>query len=88
MAFQPFEVAMAMAILVLALEMLTGAFVFLSFSTALFAVTGAEVFFRDFSFKRDVLIFATVSVATFIGLRLAFRTKGDTMITKNDINDY
>jgi membrane protein implicated in regulation of membrane protease activity len=88
MALHPFEQTLILAVFVLALEMLTGAFVCLSFSIGLFAVAGVEFLFSNFDFTRDILFFAIIAVTTFVGLRLAHRAKGDTKIAEKDINDY
>jgi membrane protein implicated in regulation of membrane protease activity len=84
----PFELTLILAAIVLALEMLTGALVFLSFSVGLFAVAGMEFLFSNFNFSRDILFFAIIAVMTFVGLRLTLRAKGDTKIAEKDINDY
>lgn len=86
--FQPFEFTLVLAVILLVAEVFAGAFVFLSFSVALFCVATAEFFFRGFSLGRDTLIFVLVTGAVFIGLRLIFRTKGDTKVAKGDVNEY
>ncbi len=85
---QPFEVTLALSVVLLIVEMFSGAFVFISFSAALFIVSMVQFILHNFSPYRDVSIFIVVTVASFLGLRLTFKAKGDTKACKGDINEY
>jgi membrane protein implicated in regulation of membrane protease activity len=88
MILHPYEVALALAIGLLAVEMLTGALFFLSFSIGMFLVAGAEFFWSDFSLGRDVFLFVAGAFVPFIGLRVFFRGKGDSKVVDGDVNEY
>ncbi|WP_156150634.1 NfeD family protein [Hyphomicrobium sp. 99] len=88
MNLQPYEVALILGVVILALEMITGVFICLSLAIGLFSVALVEFLSQNFYLERDVLIFALVAMAAFIGLRLTFRSKGDVKIAREDVNDY
>lgn len=88
MNLQPYEVALILGVVILALEMMTGVFICLSLAIGLFSVALTEFLSDNFYLERDILIFAVVAMAAFIGLRLTFRSKGDVKIAREDINDY
>ncbi|MBY0560276.1 hypothetical protein [Hyphomicrobium sp.] len=88
MDLQPYEVALILGVVILALEMLTGVFICLSLAIGLFSVALTEFLTQNFHLERDVLIFAVVAMGAFIGLRLTFRSKGDVKTTREDVNDY
>lgn len=88
MNLQPFEVALILGVVILALEMLTGVFICLSLAIGLFSVALTEFLSDNYYLERDILIFVVVAMSAFIGLRLAFRSKGDVKISRKDVNDY
>lgn len=88
MDLQPYEVALILGVVILALEMLTGVFICLSLAIGLFSVALTEFLSQNFHLERDVLIFAVVALGSFIGLRLTFRSKGDVKTAREDVNDY
>jgi membrane protein implicated in regulation of membrane protease activity len=84
----PFEIALGAAVVLAALEVITGTFVLLGFCVGCLAVAAAEALSGDFSVGRDTLVFASVAVTAIIILRLAFARSGDSTISKGDVNDY
>ena len=86
--FHPFEFFLTIAVIVLALELVTGFFVCLSFSIGLFLVAGAEIIFYRFNLERDVLLFAVGSIISFIAFRIVFRGNEDNKANEGDINEY
>lgn len=85
---QPFEISLIVAALFLLVEMLTGTFVFLSFSIATFVISIFEFCFNGFSLKRDLLTFVVLTIISAIVLRFFFRAKGDTKVAHEDVNKY
>lgn len=88
MDLQPYEVALILGVVILALEMLSGVFICLSLAIGLFSVAMVEFLSQNFHLERDVLIFVVVALGSFIGLRLTFRSKGDVKTAREDVNDY
>lgn len=88
MDLQPYEVALILGVVILALEMMTGVFICLSLAIGLFSVALTEFLSQNFHLERDVLIFVVVALGSFIGLRLTFRSKGDVKTARGDVNDY
>ncbi|SFV38102.1 hypothetical protein SAMN04488557_3505 [Hyphomicrobium facile] len=88
MDLQPYEMALILGVVILALEMITGVFICLSLAIGLFSVALIEFLSQNFHLERDVLIFAVVAMGAFIGLRLTFRSKGDVKTAREDVNDY
>ena len=84
----PYELALAVAVVLAALEVITGTFIFLGFCLGSLVAAGVEFLSGKFSFGRDALLFAAVGVLAIIALRLAFGHPGDTTHAKGDVNDY
>ena len=72
----------------IAMELVTGLFVFLSFAIGLFLVAGADIIFHKFNLERDVLFFAVGSIVSFVAFRIIFRIRGDSKVNDGDINEY
>jgi membrane protein implicated in regulation of membrane protease activity len=84
----PVELALAAAVILAALEVLTGTFVLLGFCLGSLAVAAIEVLSGEFDFARDALLFAAVAILAIVILRFAFARSGDTRHAKGDVNDY
>ncbi len=84
----PFELALAVAVALAALEVVTGTFVFLGYCLGSLAAAIAEFVTGAFSFGRDALLFAAIGALAVVALRLAFGHHGDTTHAKGDVNDY
>jgi membrane protein implicated in regulation of membrane protease activity len=87
-AMHPYELALAVAVALGVLEVITGTFIFLGFCLGSLAAAVAEFLSGEFSFGRDALLFAAVGVLAVIALRFAFGHPGDTTHAKGDVNDY
>ena len=85
---QPYEIALALAIILLIIELLTGTFVIVCFSPALLVVAGVEYIFHGFSFWRDFFVFVVVVVLSSLVVRLLFKTKSSSKNEDKDINEY
>jgi membrane protein implicated in regulation of membrane protease activity len=88
MAMQPFEVALGAAVVLAALEVVTGTFVLLGFCIGCLAVAAVELVSGQFGVGRDVLVFAVVAGAAVVGLRRVFGARGDSRRVKGDVNEY
>ena len=86
--FQPFEVSIAAAVILLILEIVFGTFMFLSFCIGCFAVATIEYFTGNVSLGRDLFVFTTTAASVASALRLGFRSPGDTKRARGDVNDY
>jgi membrane protein implicated in regulation of membrane protease activity len=84
----PVELALAAAVILAALEAVTGTFVLLDFCLGSLAVAVAEALSGEFNLTRDVLLFAAVATLAIIALRFAFARSGDTKLAKGDVNEY
>lgn len=84
----PVELALAAAVILAALEVVTGTFVLLGFCLGCLAVATAEALSGEFNLTRDVLLFAAVAILAIILLRFAFARSGDTRLAKGDVNEY
>lgn len=86
--FHPFQVFLTIAVIMIALELVTGLFVCLSFAIGLFLVAGVEIIFHKFNLERDVLFFAVGSIVSFVAFRIVFRRSEDSKVNEGDINEY
>ncbi len=84
----PFELALAAAVILAVLELLTGTFVLLGFCLGCLADAGVEALSAGFSFSRDALLFAVVAGLAITALRYAFARPGDSVRAKGDVNRY
>jgi len=85
---RPFELALAAAVILAVLEVLTGTFIFLGFCVGTLAVAVTEFVSSEFSLNRDALVFAAFAMLAIVALRFAFGRRGDTNRVKGDVNDY
>lgn len=88
MSLELYQVTLGLAVLMLVLEMFTGAFFFVGFAVGLASVALVHAFSGSFSFGRDVALFAVVSALAFFGLRKIFRRDGDSSAPEEDVNRY
>lgn len=84
----PFEVTLALGVVLLCLEMLTAAYVSLSLGIGMLSVSLAEAITGRFAFDRDLLVFGGATLLAFAALRLVFGRKGDVRIADGDINRF
>ncbi|MDP4908572.1 MAG: hypothetical protein NWQ00_03535 [Burkholderiaceae bacterium] len=83
-----YQITLALALLMVVIEIFTGSFLFLGFGIGLLVLVPIQYFTGEFSLARDVIVFACSSLIAFVVLRKVFRHKGDTRETKNDVNQY
>ena len=86
--FRPFELSLAAALILIILEVVSGAFIFLSFCLGFIAVAAVEALTDKFVLGRDLLLFTAVAILTVVILRVVFRRRGDTKRAQGDVNDY
>jgi membrane protein implicated in regulation of membrane protease activity len=85
---QPFELALIAASTFAIFEVISGTLIFLGFGLGCLTVAAVEAWSRTFSLWRDATVFAAVSALAIVGLRMAFRHRGDTTRASGDINDF
>lgn len=83
-----YQITLALALLMVVIEIFTGSFLFLGFGIGLLVLVPIQYFTGEFSLARDVIVFACSSLIAFVVLRKVFRHKGDTRETENDVNQY
>jgi membrane protein implicated in regulation of membrane protease activity len=88
LSFQPFQITLVIALGVLLIEIVTRAFVFLSFSVGLLAVSLVEYATSSYHIAIDAVIFALVSLLTFVAIRAHFKGNNDTKTSDKDVNEY
>jgi membrane protein implicated in regulation of membrane protease activity len=84
----PFEYTLIAAVILAALEVVTGTFIVLGFAVGCCAVALAEFLGGGFNVYRDVMVFAAIASLAIVALRLTFARPGDTARVKGDVNDY
>ena len=88
MSFDLYQITFAIALLMLALEIFSGTFLFLGFSIALALLAVVHFFTAEFSFGRDVSLVAAIAAISFFLLRKYFHKSGDAMNASEDVNKY
>ena len=88
MMLHPFEIALLLGALLLLLELITGTFVIVCFSPALFVIALVEFVCGNFNPWRDTALFFLLVIGFSLVVRLIFRRRGDSKSTGSDINDY
>lgn len=88
MNFELYQVTLGIAVLMLAAEIFTGAFLFLGFAIGLGALALVHLATGQLSLGRDIAVVALVSAAAFVVLRKLFRRQGDSTRADEDVNRY
>ena len=88
MSFELYQITLSLAILMLAIEMFSGTFIFFGFAIGLTVVAIIHFVTREFAFGRDCSIFAITSLCSFLILRNIFKHKDDSRDAKDDVNHY
>lgn len=83
-----YQWTLAAAILLLALEIVTGTFLLLGFGIGLLPVAFLHFVTEEIRWGRDIGLFAVVSAIAFVLLRKFFLKKGDSAEALGDINKY
>lgn len=85
---QAYQITLILAFALGMAELLTGAFLFLGMAVGAVSVALLQWLNSDWSLNRDLLLFATVSVCAFGGLRKWFARASDQSTALDDINRY
>ena len=86
---EPFQISLLLGIVLVIAELLTLSFLLLGMGVAAWVVALLQFVFGDFSFSRDVLVFAVASVVFFLVFRKLFKRQTDTEEqSTQDINHY
>lgn len=88
MELELYQWTLAVAILFVVLEIVTGTFLLLGLGLGLIPVVIFHALTGEIEFGRDIATFAIVSAFAFIALRKAFLKRNDTSISTGDINKY
>jgi membrane protein implicated in regulation of membrane protease activity len=84
----PFAIWLIAGAVLIGLEMLTGAFVALSFGLGCFGVALVEFLSGEASMIRDLLVFGVLTIVSIVALRWMFGRKNGQHVAKADINRY
>lgn len=79
---------LAVAILLVVLEMLTGTFLLLGCAIGVIALVFFHYDSNEIHWARDLSVFSIVSALAFVGLRKSFLKPNDSSSTEADINKY
>ena len=84
-----YQISLIISFVLAIAEVMTLSFILLGFSLGMLAVSGVQYIFNGYSLNRDVMIFALVSVVSFLVIRKLFKKKSDLKIlAEDDINQY
>jgi membrane protein implicated in regulation of membrane protease activity len=86
--FHPYFLWLIASVILLAAEVVTGAYVALSFGVACAGVAIVEAITNKVLIDRDLPLFAFLTVGAFFALRQIFGHKGDSRAVDTDINRY
>ena len=86
---EPYQIALLLGITLAIVELLTLTFLFLGMAVAAWVVAALEYLSGNFSFNRDLLVFALASALFFVVFRKLFKKQTDTeTLQSQDINHY
>ncbi len=84
-----YQISLIISFILAIAEVMTLSFILLGFSLGMLAVSGVQYIFDGYSLNRDVMVFALVSVVSFLVIRKLFKKKSDLkMLAEDDINQY
>lgn len=83
-----YQITLAIAILLIGVEIFTNTFVFLGFAIGMFVLVPVHYFSESISIGRDSLIFSITAITSFFILRRVFLHKKDVASSKEDVNQY
>ena len=84
-----YQISLIISFVLAIAEVMTLSFILLGFSLGMLAVSGVQYLFNGYSLNRDVMVFALVSVVSFLVIRKLFKKKSDLkMLAEDDINQY
>jgi membrane protein implicated in regulation of membrane protease activity len=86
---QAYQFAILLGIVLAIAELMTLSFLFLGMAVAAWVVAALQFVMGDFSFNRDVAVFAVASVVFFVVFRKLFKRQTDAQAFESqDINHY
>jgi membrane protein implicated in regulation of membrane protease activity len=85
---EPYQFSLVVAFLLALVEVLTGAFFFLGMSVGALLVALLQWLTGEWSFNRDLLLFAVTSVFAFTAFRQFFKKPRDQSSEVDDVNQY
>lgn len=88
MSLELYQITLALALLMVVIEIFTGSFLFLGFGVGLVVLAPIYYFTGEFLIGRDAIVFSISSLIAFVVFRKVFHHKGDTQETKKDVNQY
>ena len=85
---EPYQLSLVAAFLLVLVEVITGAFFFLGMGVGALLVALLQWLTGEWSFNRDLLLFAVASVLAFTAFRKFFKKPRDQSSEANDVNQY
>ena len=84
-----YQISLIISFVLAIAEVMTLSFILLGFSIGMLVVSGVQYLFDGYSLNRDLMVFAVVSVVSFLVLRKLFKKSSDVKpLREDDINQY
>jgi membrane protein implicated in regulation of membrane protease activity len=84
-----YQISLIISVVLAIAEVMTLSFILLGFSIGMLVVSGVQYVFDGYNLNRDVMVFAVVSVVSFVVLRKVFKKNSDVKrLAEDDINQY
>ena len=85
----PYQISLILAFALALAELLTISFLLRGFGVGMLGVSLVQYVWGDYIFNRDVLVFAVMSLISFLVFRKLFRNRADQKsVGDGDINQY
>ena len=85
----PYQISLILAFALALAELLTLSFLLLGFGVGMLGVSLVQYVWGDYIFNRDVLVFAVMSLISFLVFRKLFKNRADQKSAGDgDINQY
>jgi len=84
-----YQISLIISFVLAIAEVMTLSFILLGFSIGMLMVSGVQYLFDGYSLNRDLMVFAVVSVVSFLVFRKVFKKSSDVKtLREDDINQY
>jgi membrane protein implicated in regulation of membrane protease activity len=84
-----YQISLIISFVLAIAEVMTLSFILLGFSIGMLVVSGVQYLFDGYSLNRDLMVFAVVSVVSFLVFRKVFKKSSDVKtLREDDINQY
>ena len=84
-----YQISLIVSFVLAIAEVMTLSFILLGFSIGMLVVSGVQYLFDGYSLNRDLMVFAVVSVVSFLVFRKLFKKSSDVKpLREDDINQY